>query len=290
MPEGIVTKGVNGFFTVQTLQEERICKARGVFRKRKIQVVVGDRVMFEAGGSEGVITEVLPRHSELTRPPIVNVDQAILVCSCVHPDFQPGLLDRMLVAVLAARLQPLIVMNKCDLVIETQLDRMVSPYDRAGYPVLNTSANTGRGLAALNQALSGVVSVFVGPSGVGKSSLANAISPELGLQMGEISERMDRGKHTTRHVQLYALRPDTFVADTPGFSQLDVAVMPADIRHYFWEFSDPAQACAYRGCLHTEEVDCGVKAAVSAGSVASSRYESYLSILTDCKEREERRY
>lgn len=291
MSEGIVTKAVNSFFTVQTDEGNRVCRARGVFRKRGIQVLVGDNVLINPiGQSEGVITEVLPRTTELIRPPIANVDQSYLVCSLAQPNFQQGLLDRMLVAVMAAKLAPIIVMNKADLVSQSEIDHLIQPYQQAGYQVHVVSVKQEQGLTALWSTLPGKISVFVGASGVGKSSLVNTISPQLAQTMGEISEKLGRGKHTTRHVELFALGDKTYAADAPGFSQLDVPVMPEEVRHYFWEFSTPAEACPYRGCLHSDEQECGVKQSVQAGVISTTRYESYLSILQECQTREDRRY
>lgn len=291
MPTGIVTKAVGGFFTVVTGDEEYVCKARGLFRKQGISVLVGDSVSFKPLPSfEGVIEEVLARSTELKRPPIANVNQAILVASCTHPDFQSALLDRMIVSSLSADLSPVLVFNKVDLMPMEDVLSLARPYQSAGHEVVFVSTKTQLGIASFRQVLADHISVFVGPSGVGKSSIANAISPELGLQMGAISEKMGRGKHTTRHVELFRLDQTTLVADAPGFSQLEVACQPEDLRHYFWEFDGPAENCAYRGCVHIDEEECGVKEGIRLGVVSTVRYDSYVSLYNECKEREERRY
>ncbi len=291
MPEGIVTKAVGGFFTVATSDGEYVCKARGVFRKQGVSVLVGDRVAFTPLPSrEGVIQEVLPRKTELKRPPIANVDQAILVSSCTHPDFQSALLDRMIVSSLAADLNPVLVVNKVDLLAMEDVLSLARPYETAGHQVVLVSTTAGIGLDEFRRILENRISVFVGPSGVGKSSLANMISPELGLKMGDISEKMGRGKHTTRHVELFRLNEATLVADAPGFSQLEVSCKPEELRHFFWEFAAPSEECAYRGCVHIDEDDCGVKRSVRLGQLPVVRYESYVSLYNECKEKEDHRY
>ncbi|GGJ08165.1 putative ribosome biogenesis GTPase RsgA [Alicyclobacillus cellulosilyticus] len=291
-PEGLVTRAVNSIFTVRMGEEVRICRARGVLRKRGEKVLVGDRVRVEPVGSgEGVIVEVLPRRTELVRPPIANVDQALLVFSLVTPDFHHALLDRTLVAVAAAGLDAVIAITKCDLDPGGLADVCAAPYRQAGYRVILCSSVRGDGIADVRQALAGRVTVFAGPSGAGKSSLANAIAPELGLRMGEVSAKLGRGRHTTRHVELFPLGGGTFIADAPGFSQLDLALPAQELRYYFPDLVRAASGCAFRGCLHIEEEEaCGVKAAVARGEIPPSRYESYRALYRELREQEENRY
>jgi ribosome biogenesis GTPase len=291
VPSGLVTRAVAGFFDVSDERGTRLCRARGVFRKKGINVLVGDRVEYEPIGSkEGVITHVYPRQTELIRPPVANVDQALLVFSLVSPDFQPYLLDSLLVNVVTAGLKPVIVFTKCDLAEDEAIAAAQKPYADAGYTVLRVAAKEGVGISDVLREVEGRISVMAGPSGAGKSTLANAISPELGLKMGEISEKLGRGRHTTRHVELFRLNTNTYIADAPGFSQLDVTVMPQELRDYFPEFRQPSEQCPYRGCLHADEEDCGVKRAVEAGQISRDRYQNYRTLLMELREREERRY
>lgn len=291
MGEGMVIKAISGFFTVSDGDVIRQCRARGIFRKRGQTVLVGDRVLYEPiGRAEGIVTDVLPRHTELVRPPIANVDQALVVASITAPAFLPSLVDRILVAATAAGLHPVIALTKCDLVTSEEVDQIRSPYEQAGYEVLALAARDGQGLDELVACLEHRVTVFAGPSGAGKTTLANALSPELGLKMGELSEKGGRGKHTTRHVELFPLQPGTFIADAPGFSQLEIDLPSAELRRYFPEFVVPSRACAYRGCQHIDEADCGVKQAVADQRVSAARYQSYCALCHEIRDREERKY
>lgn len=291
MGEGVVTRVLAGFFDVAAGNEVYRCRARGVFRKRKTTVLVGDRVVYQATGpSEGWIEEVLPRQTELVRPPIANVSQAVLVFSAAHPEFQSYLLDKALVVVSDAQLEKLIVISKMDLVSPAVLDGLIAPYLKADYQVIPVSTKTGTGVSEVKSALKGHTSVLVGPSGVGKSSLGNALSPALGLKMGEISEKMGRGKHTTRHTELFLIDTETYVADAAGFSQLQVNVQSEDLRLFFPEFALFALDCEYRGCIHVEEEACAVKQAVIMNQISASRYENYCQLYDEVRHREETRY
>jgi ribosome biogenesis GTPase / thiamine phosphate phosphatase len=218
------------------------------------------------------------------------VTQAVLVFSAANPDFQAFLLDKSLVAVTHAGLSNVIVVSKADQVSPTQLEELIHPYVTAGYVVIPTSICDGTGISLLHEHLQGTTSVFVGPSGVGKSSLGNALSPGLGLKMGEISEKMGRGKHTTRHTELFMISPNTFVADAAGFSQLQVGVPSSELRLYFPEFQPLAEDCPYRGCLHIDEADCAVKQAVMEQRMSVGRYQSYRQLYAEVHHREETRY
>lgn len=291
MPEGVVVRSLAGFFDVAAHGAVRRCRARGVFRKRGVTVLVGDRVEYEPiGAAEGIIRSVLPRRTELVRPPVANVDQALLVFSLVDPGFLPHLLDRMLVVVTAAGLEPVVVLTKIDLAALDEVERIAAVYRQVGYEVCTTMAKSGLGVEQVRTCLSGKLSVLAGPSGVGKSTLANALSPELGAKMGEVSEKLGRGKHTTRHVELFTLSEDTYIVDAPGFSQLEIDLPVASVRDYFPEFADFAPNCPYRGCLHAEEEICGVKAAVERGTIADTRYRSYTTFVEELRVKEERRY
>ncbi len=291
MAIGVVTRVLAGFFDVTDGGQVTRCRARGVFRKRNITVLVGDRVQYQATGSnEGWIEEVLPRQSELVRPPVANVTQAVLVFSAGNPAFQPYLLDKSLVVVSQAGLEVLIAISKVDLVPAARVEEIVTPYRVAGYRVLPMSVKEPTAVDLLKGELKGHTSVFVGPSGVGKSSLGNALSPSLGLKMGEISEKMGRGKHTTRHTELFFIEDDTYVADAAGFSQLQVEIPSSQLRLYFPEFEAFSGDCPYRGCLHIDEGDCAVKAAVESAQLSPSRYQSYQQLYDEVRHREETRY
>lgn len=291
MPEGVVTRVLAGFFDVTDGSNVVRCRARGVFRKRKTTVLVGDRVTYQVTNeAEGLIEDVFPRVSELVRPPVANVTQAVLVFSAANPEFQGFLLDKALVVVGYEGLESLIVISKVDFVSEAELDELVTPYRTAGYEVVPTSVPDGQGMTELLEQLRGHTSVFVGPSGVGKSSLGNALAPGLGLKMGDISERMGRGKHTTRHTELFLIDKDTFVADAAGFSQLQVDVPSSEIRFYFPEFNPYAEKCPYRGCVHLDESECAVKDAVENGDICARRYESYHQLYVEVHHQEATRY
>lgn len=289
MPEGIVTRAINGFFDVADESGTRLCRARGVFRKKGITVLVGDRVEYDPiGQKDGVITEVHPRTNELIRPPIANIDQALIVFSFVSPDFHPNLVDRILVSVLEKRIHPVIILTKSDLASAQFIDNVVARYQTAGFHVIPVISLFQQGISEVREVITGKVNVMAGPSGAGKSTLANALSPELGLKMGEISEKLGRGKHTTRHVELFELGNNTYVADAPGFSQLELGLHPSELRNYYPEFQD--FECPYRGCLHMEEAECAVKEAVADQRLANERYQTYVEILSELRVQEERKY
>lgn len=293
MPEGMIVKALAGFYYVRTAERIYQCKARGVFKKRGISPLVGDRVRFTPiGEREGVIEEILPRSVELIRPPIANVDLAILVFSVREPELNLRLLDRLLVLVEKAELQTVIVLSKIDL-LEPAMDveSVSDTYRAMGYPVHFVSASNGIGYEGLRVFLDGKISVVAGQSGVGKSSLLNAMFPELDLKMGEVSHKLGRGRHTTRHVELIEIGPDSFIADTPGFSQLDFGdIQPAELDSYFRDISLQSQDCYYRGCQHDREEDCAVRRAVRDRQLNELRYQHYLEFLKEVRETKEGRY
>jgi ribosome biogenesis GTPase len=286
--EGIVVKAYGGFYYVLSGGKEWECSLRGRFRHEKQQVLVGDRVVLSPRhGQTGVIEQVLPRTTVLVRPPVANIDQALMVFALREPDPHPGLIDRFLISASVNRINPVLCFNKSDLDGDT-IHEFLARYGQS-YSVLVTSARTGEGLEELRQVLQGKVSVFAGPSGVGKSTLLNALIPGLKLKTGVISDKTKRGKHTTRHVELITLPDGGLVVDTPGFSSLDLP----DIKHeelagYFPEMSRLQGECYFTGCLHDREPGCAIKEAVESGLIQKSRYQQYLEFLNDLKER--RRY
>jgi len=302
MPEGLIVKALSGYYyvlpsTINGATQETIqCRARGIFKKRGLTPLVGDRVVYMlTDGGEGTVDELLPRETELVRPPIANVDTALLVFAVTEPDITLSLLDKFLVHTEKAGLHTIICLTKSDLLgqVDVKLDEEIASlreiYTMIGYPVLLCSAKTGEGSAEVLQALAGKITVLSGQSGVGKSSLLNRLIPGLQLETNMISERLGRGKHTTRHVELIAHPQGGWIADTPGFSQLDFTGIEAEeLSHYFAEMSPLADTCKFRGCLHRGEPDCAVREAMASGTVAQSRYDHYLQFVEEIRERKRR--
>lgn len=285
MPKGRIIKALSGYYYVKDNKTDHVwqCRARGVFKKRKISPLVGDEVEYECGqNGEGTVTEVLPRKNELLRPSVANIDQALLVFSIHQPDFHSLLLDKFLTHIERANIKPLICITKVDLVSSPLVTfPELTVYERIGYPLYFVSNKTKTGLFEVGEALKNRVTVFAGQSGVGKSSLLNALNPTLDLETGTVSERLGRGKHTTRHVELIPLPQGGYVADTPGFSQLDFdQIEPEELAHFFVEFDTFAARCKFRACLHVNEPKCAVKAGVESGDIAEHRYAHYLQFLT----------
>ncbi|MCG9968462.1 ribosome small subunit-dependent GTPase A [Pelotomaculum terephthalicicum JT] len=286
--QGIVLKAYSGHYFVHDGGCAWECSLRGRFRYEKQQVLVGDRVeLAPKADRAGVIVKVLSRRSALLRPPVANVDQAIIIFSVREPEPNPGLLDRFLITAVMNQIEPVICFNKIDL-IENGEVALVSRYQGV-YTVALTSAVTGTGLDSLREKLRGKISVFAGPSGVGKSTILNAIVPELKLKTGRVSEKLKRGKHTTRHVELISLPEGGLVADTPGFSSLDLPdIKLEELAGYFPEMEEYSGDCYFSGCLHDREPGCAVKKAVEQGGIEESRYRQYVEFLQELRGR--RRY
>jgi ribosome biogenesis GTPase len=292
MPQGKIVKALSGFYYV--LENDKLiqCRGRGIFRKNKVTPLVGDEVVFQAENDlEGYILEVKERKNELIRPPIANVDQAILVFSAVEPDFSTVLLDRFLVLVEYNHIEPLICITKMDLTNEDQMRKIeeyADHYKAAGYEVILTSSETETGIEQLNPHVENKISVFAGQSGVGKSSLLNVLRPDLDLKTNDISLHLGRGKHTTRHVELMKIG-NGLIADTPGFSSLEFTDIEVEsLTACFPEIQRASENCKFRGCLHVTEPKCGVKSAVELGEIPSYRYEHYVDFLQEIKERKPR--
>ncbi|AGN36200.1 ribosome small subunit-dependent GTPase A [Bacillus paralicheniformis] len=293
MPEGKIIKALSGFYYVLDGDQIIQCRGRGVFRKNKITPLVGDDVVYQADNDkEGYILEIKDRFNELVRPPISNVDQAVLVFSAKEPTFSTSLLDRFLVLVEAGGIRPIICITKMDLVdddaLKERIHHYAEDYRNIGYCVYTTSMKNGSGIEDIVSHFQDKITVFAGQSGVGKSSLLNAISPELELKTAGISAHLGRGKHTTRHVELIDINGG-LVADTPGFSSLEFAGIEAeDLGSAFLEISEKSAECKFRGCLHMKEPNCAVKRAVENGEIAQYRYDHYVEFLTEIKDRKPR--
>ncbi|MBR6535633.1 MAG: ribosome small subunit-dependent GTPase A [Lachnospiraceae bacterium] len=283
---GKITKGIAGFYYVHgedgCLYE---CKAKGVFRKDGIKPLVGDNVNISVLDREkklGNLDEILERRSELLRPAAANIDQVLVVFAAAKPAPNFNLLDRFLIRMGLETVPVFIGFNKCELVPEAQIEQMREIYTLAGYRVHFFSVKERTGLEALYEALSGKTTALAGPSGVGKSSLMNYLCPQAEMETGDVSRKIERGRHTTRHSEIFVLRQDTYVMDTPGFSSLYVNEIPAqELWEYFPEMKDAEKECRFTGCCHMEEPDCGVKSRVASGIIAKQRYESYRQLYTE---------
>ncbi len=265
-------------------------RARGNFRKRKLTPLVGDDVTFQADNqTDGYILDILPRENELVRPPVANIDIAILIFSAVEPDFSTNLTDRFLVAIEKEDIRPVIGISKMDLATEEErkaIENYRDIYVNAGYEVFLTGSDVDK--AAILDLIHGKTAVIAGQSGVGKSTFLNQLNPDLTLQTGEISTSLGRGRHTTRHVELLPIG-DGFIADTPGFSSIEWDNLePENLQFCFPEIEDRRSGCKFRGCLHENEPNCAVKTAVLEDEIADFRYEHYLQILTELKNRKPR--
>lgn len=305
MPKGLIVKALSGFYYVQpdeAIAEKTVqCRARGIFKKKGVSPLVGDRAtFFMTDNGEGTIDEIHPRKSELIRPPIANVELAALVFSITEPRLNIQLLDKLLVHIEHAGLDVVILLTKCDMidimptdeqaVVRAEMQTTISLYTRIGYEVISTSVyHTHDGCEQVKNKLNKRISVFVGQSGVGKSSLLNGILPGVSLETKPISKRLGRGKHTTRHVKLLTLPGGGYVADTPGFSQLDFLKLETeDLAYGFYEFRQYADNCKFRSCTHIHEPSCQVIAAVSNGHIARSRYAHYVLFFEEMKENKRR--
>ncbi|MDD4715801.1 MAG: ribosome small subunit-dependent GTPase A [Oscillospiraceae bacterium] len=284
--DGIIIKAVSGFYYVYDGEKTVVCKARGRFRHEGITPLVGDRtsVALSEDGT-GVLEAIAPRKNKFARPPISNVDQLVIFASEAPPRTDPFLIDRIAGAGAAQGCRCMICINKCDLEAG---DRLLKIYSKAGFDTLQISAKTGAGLSALLHMLAGRTSAFTGNSGVGKSSILNALFPGVHLKVGDISEKLGRGRHTTRHVELFPLENDTFVADTPGFSAFDVfdqlPLQKNDVQKLFLEFAPYLNQCRFTGCSHIKEAGCSILEAVTRGNISQSRYQSYVRLYEEASQ------
>lgn len=286
---GKIIKGIAGFYYIHTGEQGVFeCKAKGAFRNKKMKPLVGDNVEITVLDSEkkiGNVISVEKRKNQLIRPAVANVDQAIVIFSCAKPQPNLNLLDRFLVSMEQYNVETIICFNKCDLVTEEEMERLKSIYE-SSYQVLFTSVKDSVGIELLKEQLEGKTSVLAGPSGVGKSSTINCIIPEANMETGQISQKIERGKHTTRHSELFRLAKDTYIMDTPGFTSLYVTDMEKEqLRFYFPEFSEYEGKCRFQGCVHVHEPSCKVKEAVETGKLSKERYENYQSFYGEIKDK-----
>lgn len=286
MLEGIIVKGIGGFYYVKTDQGVVQCRARGLFRDENITPLIGDKVKIRISSEDnnGYIEEILPRTSQLLRPAVANITQAILVMSIKKPNINTWLLDKFIVMAEHEGLNIVICLNKSDL-DKNEINNLMEVYRKAGYKVIVTSSKDNIGIEELKASLKDNISVFAGPSGVGKSSLLNIIDEKFKLETGSVSVKSERGKHTTRHVELLELEENTFVLDTPGFSSLalDFVEDESQLRLYFREIHEHGKNCRFQSCLHDKEPDCAVKAAVKANIISEERYNNYILLLEETR-------
>lgn len=283
---GIIVKALSGFYYVSCDGFTYECKARGNFRKNGVSPLVGDRVEFERTGDTcGVINEVLPRKSFIVRPPVANIDKLFIVSAFSSPQPNTFIIDKMTVIAEYNGIEPVIVFNKCDMGDFSALQKI---YEKAGFKTYVVSAANGEGFDALMGELENSVSAFTGNSGVGKSSLLNRVLGEEIIATAAVSEKLGRGRHTTRHTELYRLSSDSFVADTPGFSSLELDNSDYDLKEKlsmtFRDFEPFLNDCKFTSCTHTKENGCGVLEAVKRGEIEESRHKSYVELFEEMKD------
>ncbi len=286
MSRGRIEKALSGFYYVNTGGETLQCRARGKFRREGLSPLVGDWVQVrELGNGEGFVEAVEARRNQFARPAAANIDQLVILASAAIPVTEPYLIDRIASIAALKGCQVLLCLNKCDL---DSADELYDIYSRSAIPVLRVSAVTGQGLDALREAIRGKLSAVTGNSGVGKSSVLNALLPSLALPVGEVSKALGRGRHTTRHVELFSLGEDTYIIDTPGFSSFDTAEMDLALKQHlpdtFPEFAPYVGDCRFTGCTHTKEKGCRVLQAVKDGLIPASRHRSYVRLYDELKD------
>lgn len=289
--QGIILKGIGGFYYVEAADQIYECKPRGIFRQKKQAPLAGDHVcisLLDLEEHTGVIETILPRQNQLVRPPIANIDQLFILSSMKDPAPNILILDQMIALATLKGITPIVVLSKCDLASPEEIK---SIYDLAGIQTICLCTKTGEGVEEVLRLLPGKISAFTGNSGVGKSSLLNCLSPELGLQTGETSQKLGRGRHTTREVSLYRLGSGTFVADTPGFSALETQrtepIKKEDLQFAFSDFMPYRTECQFTSCSHVCEKGCAVLHAVEEGNISRSRHNSYVAMYEQAKKMKE---
>ncbi len=288
--QGKIVKGISGFYYVHVVESGIYeCKAKGIFRQQKMKPLVGDDVEIDIISEEkktGNVAAILPRKNALIRPAVANVDQALLIFAAASPNPNFNLLDRFLVMMGRQDVPVILCFNKCDLITEEQQQEIASIYEASGCKILFVSAKKELGLKELQEILEGKTTTVAGPSGVGKSSLINLLAPEACMETGEISKKIERGRHTTRHAELIQLKGDGYIMDTPGFSSLYLPEMEKEeLQDCYPEFAAFEPYCRFQGCSHISEPDCGVKEVLSEGKIHPVRYENYCQLYGELKDR-----
>lgn len=283
---GTIIKALSGFYYVSDNLNLYECKARGSFRNSGVSPLVGDKVEFEAtDNGKGIINSVLPRRNELSRPPVANIDKLFIVSSFENPAPNTYIIDKISAIAVFMDIEPIIVFNKCDM---GDFEDFKAIYSNSGFKVFVVSAETGEGIEELKEELNGCVSAFTGNSGVGKSSILNVLLGAAQLEVGEVSEKLGRGRHTTRHTELFPIKNSGFVADTPGFSAIEYGsvdyAFKESLAENFPEFSEFTGNCKFSSCSHTCEIGCGVIEAVEEGKIQKSRHNSYIALFEELKE------
>ena len=286
--QGKIIKGIAGFYYVHAKDDKVYeCKAKGVFRNRKIKPLVGDDVELDIVDADkliGNINDILPRKNELIRPAVANIDQTLVVFASLSPEPNFNLLSRFLVMMDWNEVPAIVCFNKSDQVDEVEIKRLTGIFENCGAKVIVTSVPKNEGIEELKELLIGKTTSFAGPSGVGKSSILNGIFPDANSQIGDISEKINRGKHTTRHSEIFNVAKDTYIMDTPGFTSLECAdIEDTDLHYYFNEFAEYEGKCRFNGCVHVNEPDCRVKDAVAEGKISKVRYDIYLEMYNELK-------
>lgn len=287
--QGKIIKGISGFYYVHIAGSGIYeCKAKGAFRNQKVKPLVGDDVLIaviDETGKKGNIEKILPRKNELIRPAVANIDLAMIIFAVAKPQPNFNLLDRFLIMMEYQNVPVTICFNKKDLLEEDEIDKFAGIYKKCGYPVIYTSAEKEQGMDLLHQLLDGKTTAVAGPSGVGKSSLVNRLQPNVRMETGSISKKIERGKHTTRHSEIIPIAEDTYIMDTPGFSTLYIpGFEKEDLADFYPEFVEFEPFCRFKGCSHINEPDCGVKEALAEGKISELRYENYKLLYEELKD------
>ena len=291
--QGKIIKGIAGFYYVHVVESGLYeCKAKGIFRKDKMKPLVGDIVeidILDETEKKGNITEIIERKNELIRPAVANIDQALVVFAVTKPKPHFNLLDRFLIMMESKGIPVVLCFNKKDIATEPEIQELKDIYENCGYRIVFTSAVEGENTEELKALLHGKTTAIAGPSGVGKSSLINIFQPNANMETGSISEKIERGKHTTRHSELIWIEDNTYIMDTPGFSSLYTNEFEKEeLKYYFTEFSEYEGQCRFLGCDHIHEPGCAVKQALDEGKIHPVRYANYLEMYNELKEK--RRY